>query len=78
MQPSIQTSTLPALVPDRPLLVHTISETYGIPKSTIRWNARRGFLKAFHYPDTPKIWRFWRRDVEAFIAARRAYVLRTN
>jgi hypothetical protein len=79
MLPAIQPVSISAqaLVPERPLLVHHVARMTGLCERAIRWNARRGFLKGFRQTDTPKIWRFWRRDVEAFIAWRN-HVLQAN
>lgn len=52
--------------PDRPLLAHHVAAMCGMSITAIRWNARRGLLKGFRSPGTPKIWRFWREDVESF------------
>ncbi len=72
MQLAIHTNSINAWVvlPERPLLVHNVSRLTGLCKSAIRWNAKHGFLKGFKDPDTPKIWRFWRADVEAFMRAK--------
>jgi hypothetical protein len=66
-----------ALARERPLLVHHVARMTGMCESAIRWNARQGFLNGFRYLATPKIWRFRRADVEAFIA-RRNHVLQAN
>jgi len=55
---------------DRPLLVHHVAQMCGISRRTVRWAASQGFLKGFRDPRTPKIWRFWRQDVLAFMAKR--------
>jgi excisionase family DNA binding protein len=73
MQPYFHTSTFP----ERALLVNNVARLTGIPKTTIRWNVRKGRLKAFKDPSRPKIWLIYRSDVEAFIA-RRGHVLSTN
>jgi hypothetical protein len=79
MLPAIQpvSITAQALVPERSLLVHHVAAMTSLSKEAIRWNARHGLLNGFHQADAPKIWRFWRRDVEAFIAWRN-HVLQAN
>jgi hypothetical protein len=61
---------------DRPLLVHHVARICGIARRTVRWAAAIGVLKGFRDPATPKIWRFFRKEVIEFKerrdAARRA------
>jgi hypothetical protein len=51
---------------ERPLLVHNVALRLGVSRRTVRYHAARGILAGFKYPDTPKIWRFWRSDVEHY------------
>jgi hypothetical protein len=51
---------------DKPLLVHHVTRACGIPPRTVRWMAKHGILQGFKDPETPKLWRFRRADVEAF------------
>lgn len=51
---------------ETPLLVHHVARICGISRRTVRWAAGQGLLKGFKDPRTPKIWKFWRRDVDAF------------
>jgi hypothetical protein len=60
------------LVDEKPLLVHHVARICGIARRTVRWAAGRGLLKGFKDPRTPKIWRFWRYDVSAFLECRQA------
>jgi hypothetical protein len=62
---------------ERPLLVHHVARICGISCRTVRWAAAQGLLKGFKDPRTPKIWRFWRHDVNAFLE-RRAQELRAR
>ncbi len=55
---------------ERPLLVHHVARICGISRRTVRWAAAQGLLKGFKEPGTPKIWRFWRRDVNTFLEKR--------
>jgi hypothetical protein len=55
---------------DRPLLVHHVARICGISCRTVRWAAVQGLLVGFKDPRTPKIWRFWRTEVMAFIERR--------
>jgi hypothetical protein len=55
---------------ERPLLVHHVARICGISRRTVRWAAAQGLLKGFKDPRTPKIWRFWRQDVNAFLERR--------
>jgi hypothetical protein len=79
MQPNIQPSLFSECVTttERPLLVNIVARRTGLPKTTIRWNVRKGHLRGFKDPTRPKIWLFWWSDVEAFIA-RRDNVLQAN
>jgi hypothetical protein len=73
MQPTNQIVSFNARVfaTERPLLVNNVARITGLCESAVRWNARHGFLKGFRDPNTPKIWRFYRRDVESFLKSRR-------
>jgi len=72
MYPNFYQSVFPAQghVSERPLLVNNVVRLTDMCASAIRWHARRGSLRGFRNPDTPKIWRFRRSDVEVFIAGR--------
>jgi hypothetical protein len=60
------------LVDERPLLVHHVARMCGIARRTVRWAASEGLLKGFKDPEKPKIWRFWRHEVMAFLERREA------
>jgi len=51
---------------DRPLLVHHVAVRLGVSRRTVRYHAAQGILVGFKRPDTPKIWRFWRTDVDRY------------
>lgn len=57
-------------ISEHPLLSHHVARLCGCSPRTIRWAAKCGRLKGFRRPDTPKIWRFYRTDVEVFMAYR--------
>jgi len=38
----------------------------GLSERSIRAAASSGRLRGFRLPDTPKLWRFWRDDVEIY------------
>lgn len=61
----------PVLLDDRPLVTHTVARITGLSCRAVRWNARRGHLKGFKEPGTPKLWRFLRADVHQFMLRRR-------
>jgi hypothetical protein len=70
MSASLTSSIDPLPYFNRPMRVESVARRYGIPSRTIRWAAERGLLKGFKRPDTPKLWRFWRRDVEDWVHRR--------
>lgn len=72
MLPATAQGLLPVpMQDDRPLLAHTVARITGLSRRSVRWNAERGFLKGFKDPDTPKLWRFRRADVQQFMLRRR-------
>ena len=79
MQPCAHPLIFPVLAtaPNRTLLVNNVARLTGMSKTAIRWNVHKGRLKAFKDPSRPKIWLFYRSDVDAFIM-RRGHVLPTN
>jgi hypothetical protein len=54
----------------RPLLVHHVAQLLGVSPRTVRHLAFTGSLEGFKLQATPKIWRFWRSDIERFILRR--------
>jgi hypothetical protein len=54
-----------------PLLVHHVARIVDLSPRMVRHLAARQELKAFRRSDTPKIWRFHRQDVVAFLVGRR-------
>jgi hypothetical protein len=62
---------IPLVFSDRPLLVHHVARICHISKRAVRWAAQHGHLKGFKDPSTPKIWRFRRDDVIAYLKKRR-------
>ena len=65
-----RSNTASAYGRERPLLVHHVARICGLSCRTVRWAASQGLLKGFKDPGTPKIWRFWRREVNAFLEQR--------
>ena len=57
----------PFVFQSTPLLAHHVAALGGISRRTVRWAAQRGLLRGFKSPSTPKIWRFHRHDVEAYL-----------
>lgn len=57
---------------ETPLRVHHVAQSCGVARRTVRWAAARGHLHGFKDPKSPKIWRFWRRDVLAYLEWRSA------
>ena len=55
----------------RPLLVHHVAQLLGLSPRTVRHHAFKGSLLGFKLQGTPKIWRFWRLEVERFVVRRR-------
>jgi hypothetical protein len=52
---------------ERPLLVHHVAKRCGLSDRMVRYLAATGRIRAFREIDTPKIWRFWKRDVDDYI-----------
>jgi Helix-turn-helix domain len=59
------------LVEERPLLVHHVAKRCGLSDRMVRYLAATEQIRAFRYIDTPKIWRFWKRDVDDYVERRR-------
>ena len=51
---------------ERSLLVHNVALLLGVSRRTVRYHAAHGMLAGFKRQDTPKLWRFWRSDVERY------------
>jgi hypothetical protein len=56
---------------ERPLLVHHVARRCELSERMVRYLAATGEIHAFRYIDTPKIWRFWKRDIDDYIERRR-------
>jgi len=63
-------ATVIAPTAERPLLVHHVARRLELSPRMVRHLAAQRELKGFKQPDTPKIWRFSRKDVEIFLAKR--------
>jgi hypothetical protein len=50
----------------RPIFVWQAAKICHISERAIRAAATAGRLRGFKRPDTPKLWRFWRSDVEQY------------
>lgn len=50
----------------RPILVWQAAKICGLSERAIRAAAATGRLPGFKRSDTPKLWRFWRSDVEGY------------
>jgi hypothetical protein len=68
LSPIVELEPVPVPLRERPLLVHHVARLVSRSNSTVRYLASRGVLKGFKTPETPKIWRFWRRDIDEFLA----------
>ena len=56
---------------ERPLLVHHVAKRCGLSDRMVRYLASTGRIRAFREIDRPKIWRFWKHDVDDHIEQRR-------
>jgi len=64
----------PKNVNPTPVTTSWIVRNFEIPPSTIKFHASSGYLPGFREAKTPKLWKFWLKDVKAYVA-RRKHVL---